>query len=294
MPEGRMLKKKIATSRKINFVSMAAEILFYRCIAFEDSAGFIEAEPDWLKFNVVPMRKDIPLEMIPDLVRELIEVGAWIPYLSKEGLHLVWDPKFEDEQKNRRKDKEATSPYLDRDEKYTITVIKVDEVSLDDVENWLKTMMKTPLVRDQDGTGTGLLPPKERKKESKVNEKKESREASPLSSKKVKEVLNENPKLNELVHKLRDSKKWAEVGSWLAVVISEVKLVEVEDLIKTLEIIDAKKDFTGDIFGYAAKTLKNIVNEKITQGVEDRAKEMKKEEGDFTAVGEVLGKLKKD
>ena len=271
MPEGRMLKKGIVDSPTINSLSILAALLFTWAIMYEDSEGYIEAEPIEMKHRIVPMRQEITEENIIDLIIEIIQSGAWEPFISNRGKRLVHDPKFYDHQKISRK--EDGSPRSEAGSKFAGNV---KPIAIEDVENvWRRNEVPQPKPpRPQ--------PPPEKKKET-----------QPLSAKKVKQVLDENPKLNEIVHKLRDSKKWPEVGSWLGLALQEIKSLEIDDLMQTLEIINEKESFKGDIFPYAARTLEKIIHDKVTRRVEKESQEMKKEEKGLEGVGGILEKVMK-
>lgn len=72
--ERRSLHKGICTSKKVNALSLKAEILYYRSITWEDDEGYQEADPRTLKHNLVPFRDDIPLEEIKGLILEICTI----------------------------------------------------------------------------------------------------------------------------------------------------------------------------------------------------------------------------
>jgi hypothetical protein len=315
--KGRMLDKGISTSPIINGLSARAVILFTWATMYEDSEGFLEAEKHWLKYNIVPMRKDIPEEDIPALAIEIIQAGAWVPFVSDNLRRIVWDPKFRDHQKLLRHKnnpkfpegchvQEAPSKFFDYVARKKCNVTQVPMVDVEKI--WMMPQV-TPssfliqpakkieeIVPDTSSSPSphlGLSETNLQYKEKKGNviKEREDGEARPLSlkNKTVKELLDEVPELYTLVKKLREG-KWPEVGGWLGMAMSEVELLRVENLIKTLEIIDAKEEFTGNIFPFALTVLKNVVNEGVTRRVEEKAQEMKKDEG-FEKIGEVLSRI---
>lgn len=296
--EGRTLKASITTSRKINNLSAKAVILFVFGITKHDSAGFMEAEADWLKFNVVPRREDIPQEEIPDLALEIIKSGAWLPFVSDAGLRIIRYTRCDLQKILKNKDdgtplREALSKYLRMYAPHKFEITGLRPLPLQDIEKTWKSAQidvsslspHLPLTETSSVKKGNIIKSKER----------EDGEARPLSSKgkTVKQLLIENPALNILVDKLREG-KWPEVGSWIGMAMSEVPSLQVEDLVKTLEIIDAKEkdSFKGDIFPFAKRVLNNVVNEGMTRRVEEKAREIKKEEG-IAKVGEILEKLAK-
>ncbi len=332
--KGRMLDKGISTSPTINGLSARAAILFTWATMYEDSEGFLEAEKHWLKYNIVPMRKDIPEEDIPALAIEIIQAGAWVPFVSDSLRRIVWDPKHKEHQKLLRHKnnpkypdgypvQEAPSKFYDyaAQKKCNVTQVPMADVekiwmmpqvtpdtfSLKATKKIEETVHPSPSSPSTNlGLGETYLQYKEKKgnviqsnKETanvdkpvdKPITKEKPGQARPLSlkGKTVKQLLNEVPELNALVGKLRDG-KWPEVGSWLGMAMSEIELLRVDDLIKTLEIIDAKESFKGDIFAFAKNVLRNVVKEGVTRRVEERSKEMKKDEG-LEKVGNVLGKI---
>ena len=80
-----MLWKRVSTSRKVNRLSLKAAILWTWSQPHLDVEGFIEAEADYLKVTVVPMRKDIPEEEIPELVQDGIS-GFLVPECDVDAL----------------------------------------------------------------------------------------------------------------------------------------------------------------------------------------------------------------
>jgi len=110
MPEKRMIWKSVSTSRKVNKLSIKAALLWTWCIPYFDVAGYLEVEPDYLKYNILPRRGDITEKDIEDLVKEIISSGLWIRCNNSNGVAVVKDPKFFDMQKVRE-DREAPSRF---------------------------------------------------------------------------------------------------------------------------------------------------------------------------------------
>ena len=99
MAEKRMLSRRVTGSRKVNSLSLPSALLWTWSIPFFDRDGFMEAEPDFLKDNVVRRREDIPEKVIHSLVDEIVHSKLWISYHDEEGKRVVKDPKFKEFQK---------------------------------------------------------------------------------------------------------------------------------------------------------------------------------------------------
>lgn len=294
MPAGRMLKKEIMTSDKINGLSFAAALLFTWAIPFEDSAGYIEAEPRWLKHNVFPARDDMSVNDVAALAVEIIKSGAWIPFKAKDnGKRYVWDPKFEEKQSSRPKYREAESPFATRvmhpNSKGEPVPGEIKELHIGLEQIPLEEVEKVWQVPSHSG-GTPLpaTPPN--------SPRSSPPESSPEKPKvlTVKKMLEENPEMNDLVNTLRGG-KFPEVGSFLGKCLKEIKGIQVEDLKQTLQAILDKHEWEGEIFPYAVETLKSIVNENVTRRVEDQSQKFKEEEaGGPQQVGKILKGLREE
>lgn len=111
MADKRMIARAISQSRKLSRVSLKAAILWTWAIPWFDGYGYIEAESDFLKLNIVPRRTDILEEEMPGLLRELSGSGLWIIYKDKEtGKLIAHDPKFKEFQ-NLRMDREGKQKF---------------------------------------------------------------------------------------------------------------------------------------------------------------------------------------
>ena len=108
MADRRMLWKHVSQSRKVNSLSLPAALLWTWSIPFFDRDGYMEAEADFFKLNVVPRRVDVEESAIPTLVNEIVSKGLWISFHDARGCRVVFDPKFKDLQKIEYK-KEAPS-----------------------------------------------------------------------------------------------------------------------------------------------------------------------------------------
>ena len=94
MSDKRMLARVVSQSRKINSLSLKAAILWTWSIPWFDSHGYIEVDLDFLKFNVVPRRIDIPQEEIPSLLAEIEMIRLWKFYVTPDGKKIAFDPMF--------------------------------------------------------------------------------------------------------------------------------------------------------------------------------------------------------
>lgn len=99
MAEKRMLSRRAAGSRKVTSLSVRAAFLWALSIPFFDRDGYLEAEADFLKDNIVRRRDDFPESDIPALVDEIVNSKLWISYRDPEGKRVVKDPKFKEFQK---------------------------------------------------------------------------------------------------------------------------------------------------------------------------------------------------
>lgn len=113
MANGRFISRSISSNEELAGVSIEAALLFSWSIPHLDIDGRVPGSPMWLKENVVPLRSEITLKIIP---RCLEQLGAAI---DRDGRSLiVWYetrlkqvllfPGFEGQQSLRR-DREAKS-----------------------------------------------------------------------------------------------------------------------------------------------------------------------------------------
>lgn len=125
MAERRMLWKQISLSRKVNGLSLKAAFLWTWVQPHLDPEGFIEAEADYLKHTIVPLRKEIREKDIPLLVQEIINIGLWEPYNYDEVL-VIKEKAFHEKQNIRRNEDgnprdEAPSRFVSKLSKIIIT-----------------------------------------------------------------------------------------------------------------------------------------------------------------------------
>jgi hypothetical protein len=109
MAEGRMLSKRISRSDKLAALPSDTERMFYSwLIPYLDVEGRLEADPKLLKADIAPLLDHITPKKIEDILVILYNIGLIVLYEvnKKQYLQLV---KFDDNQKNLRKDRETPS-----------------------------------------------------------------------------------------------------------------------------------------------------------------------------------------
>jgi len=109
MADGRILSKRISRSSKIaNLSSDTARMFYSWLIPYLDVEGRLEADPKLLKADIAPLLDHITSKVIQQILIELHNSGLIVLYTTnnKQYLQLV---KFNENQKNLRKDREAPS-----------------------------------------------------------------------------------------------------------------------------------------------------------------------------------------
>ena len=106
-----MLSKRVARSNKIACLSSdTARMIYSWLIPYTDVEGRMEADPRLLKADIAPLLDHVTAEVINNVLLELHKIGLIILYLSDdESKQYLQITKFEDNQKNLRKDREAPS-----------------------------------------------------------------------------------------------------------------------------------------------------------------------------------------
>ena len=108
MAEGRMLKKKISKSRRVNALSSdSARLLYTWLIPHLDIEGRFSADPDVVKGEIFPRLKHFTASIIEKLLYELADKELIVLY-QNDGDRYLQLRKFADEQW-LRKDKEKAS-----------------------------------------------------------------------------------------------------------------------------------------------------------------------------------------
>lgn len=129
MADRRMLWKSVSQSKKVNSLSVNAALLWTWCIPWFDRDGFMEADADFLKFNIFPRRRDIDESAIPALVEEIVKSGLWISFKDSDGRLIVKEKSFNDHQRLEYK-KEMKSKWEGKELISTITRRALDDASL--------------------------------------------------------------------------------------------------------------------------------------------------------------------
>jgi len=103
--ERRSLWASISTSKKVNALSLQAALLYTFSISHFDDEGFMDGDPRIIKSQIVPLRDDIPVDMIGHLISEIStiheKVGSQIPLWvihNSPGDVYIQDPVFDERQ----------------------------------------------------------------------------------------------------------------------------------------------------------------------------------------------------
>jgi hypothetical protein len=113
MAEGRMLSKRITRSEKVAALKTdTARMLYTWLIPYLDVDGRCDAHPSLLKADLAPLLPHITPEKIKTILVELHSIGLIILY-SLNGKQYLEVTKFDEHQKNLRKDRETPSKIPD-------------------------------------------------------------------------------------------------------------------------------------------------------------------------------------
>ena len=186
MAEKRMLAKAVSQSRKVNSLSIHAALLWTWAIPWFDAYGYMEAEPDTIKLNIIPRRKDIPEKIIPGLLRELSGSGLWKFYKTKkDGRLVVFDPKFKDFQniRSEREGKQKFTPGELLEWSWTTPAEdRIEEVSRGEVKKAKEDTAEKPTEKPQ-----AVDKSRESAKDALLNSQKE---AEPLTDQEKRELAS--------------------------------------------------------------------------------------------------------
>jgi hypothetical protein len=99
--ERRSLWRTISISKKVNALSAPAVILYTFSISHFDDEGFMDGDARILKSQIVPLRDDIPVTIIPQLTEEIstiheklgVEIPLWIIHRISTEIYIE-DPVF--------------------------------------------------------------------------------------------------------------------------------------------------------------------------------------------------------
>lgn len=111
MADGRMLSKRVTRSNKIAALSSdTARMIYSWLIPYTDVEGRMEADTRLLKADIAPLLDHITPGVINSVLQELHKIGLIIIYsVGEEDKLFLEITKFEENQKNLRKDREAPS-----------------------------------------------------------------------------------------------------------------------------------------------------------------------------------------
>jgi len=107
MAEGRMIKKRIATSKKIAAVGDSAALLYFMMYPHSDVQGRVEGCPDLIKGQMLTYFKAWNGSKIQKCLRDLQKIGLILLY-NVEGNQYIQFTRFEDFQ-TLNPDREAKS-----------------------------------------------------------------------------------------------------------------------------------------------------------------------------------------
>lgn len=107
MARGRMISTSIATDKRLNSLSVHAELLYLKTVPHLDRDGLILGDPLLLWGKVCPRRPELMGE-VADIINEWIESELVIAYESEDGTVLYFTG-FHKNQIGMRYDREAAS-----------------------------------------------------------------------------------------------------------------------------------------------------------------------------------------
>ncbi|MFA7153915.1 MAG: hypothetical protein WC072_08995 [Methanoregulaceae archaeon] len=197
----RMLSTRISLSKKINHVSDQAALLYTWMIPHLDELGLMEADPEIVKAQVVPLRDTFSDEVVEDCLEELSAVDAIIIY-QVDGNNYLHYPNFHEFQ-TLKNDRVPTSEYPIP----PWISIKIDNLSDGKIKVQVDTSGRPRNTLDSNGFHRKA---KDKIREDKVREDKRriflvGTEAFRLSELLYSLILQNNPKA-----KKPDLKKWAQ------------------------------------------------------------------------------------
>jgi hypothetical protein len=105
MPQGRMLNKKISYDESVNMLSVKSALLYTWCIPHLDIKGRIIGTSEYLKGNIVPFKKEIKTSEVPELLKEMENLGLVKVY--GQGRYIQFNGFFKNQ--TLHEDREAKS-----------------------------------------------------------------------------------------------------------------------------------------------------------------------------------------
>lgn len=97
MAEGRMIKKRVATSKKLAAITDASGFLYFMMYPHADLAGRIEADPMIIKGQMLTYF-NWDIDKIQSCLENLNEIGLILLYIHGENQYLQFT-RFEDFQR---------------------------------------------------------------------------------------------------------------------------------------------------------------------------------------------------
>jgi len=110
MAKGRMINKSISKSKKFNLIldNDFDRLLYCMLLPYADRDGRVEGDPDLVKGNIFPRRKDVSEEDITHGLENLARVGLILHY-QVEGDNFIQICQFQEGQEGFRYDREKPS-----------------------------------------------------------------------------------------------------------------------------------------------------------------------------------------
>jgi len=109
MARGRMLSQSVATDKKLNGLSLEAELVYLKTIPHLDRDGLIFGDPMLLWAQTCPRRSEL-MPKISGLIDELVAAGLVVSYEDKDDVVLFF-VGFAKNQQGMRYDREAPSGF---------------------------------------------------------------------------------------------------------------------------------------------------------------------------------------
>jgi len=110
MPDGRFVSRGISQSEQLARVCLKADFLFGRCIPHLDRDGRMSGNPSLVKSTACPLRDEITVEDVPELLRSLAGEGL-LKWYAADGKQVLEFPGFERNQRGLKYEREAESRF---------------------------------------------------------------------------------------------------------------------------------------------------------------------------------------
>ena len=109
MAKGRMINQRITLDKKIHTLSCdTSRLAFTWLVTFADVEGRTPGDPAIIKSLIFPRRSDVTVEEMETYIQEWAAADLILWYEADDDLWIQF-PKFDDNQKGLRKDREAPS-----------------------------------------------------------------------------------------------------------------------------------------------------------------------------------------